>query len=109
MSEGAGRPKWLRKTGGEWEWAYNYMRRTSDRGMRIRVMYATRGEPCYEMVADAIAYLQEKTDGSDFVTRLRNALRQHRHRSLQAGKNRKPYSFTRSCPREWCNCHGSGS
>ncbi|MFG0822809.1 hypothetical protein ACF8QE_25485 [Pseudomonas sp. GLN_3] len=46
------------------------------------------------MVADAIAYMQETRDGLEFVTRLRNALRQHRHRSLNAGKKRKPYSFT---------------
>ncbi|WP_144080574.1 hypothetical protein [Pseudomonas simiae] len=46
------------------------------------------------MVADAIAYLQGSRDGLEFVTRLRNALRQHRHRSLNAGKKRKPYAFT---------------
>ncbi len=50
--------------------------------------------PSYELVAETISRLQETSDGGAFVTRLRNALRQHRHRSLNAGKEKKPYSFT---------------
>ena len=71
------------------------MQQTSDEGIQTSLKYATRGkEPSYGMVTDAIAYLQGTRDGLEFVTRLRNALRQHRHRSLNAGKKRKPYSFT---------------
>ena len=95
MTGNAGRPRWLRKEGGEWEWAYRYMQQASDEGIQTSLKYATRGkEPSYGMVADAIAYLQGTRDGLEFVTCLRNALRQHRHRSLNAGKKRKPYSFT---------------
>lgn len=95
MTGNAARPRWLRKAGDEWEWAYRYMQQTPDEGIQTSLRYATRGkEPSYEVVADAIAYMQETRDGLEFVTRLRNALRQHRHRSLNAGKKRKPYSFT---------------
>lgn len=95
MTGNAGRLRWLRKAGGEWEWAYRYMQQTPDEGIQTSLRYAIRGkEPSYGMVADAIAYLQGTRDGLEFVTRLRNALRQHRHRSLNAGKKRKPYSFT---------------
>ena len=95
MTGNAGRPRWLRKEAGEWEWAYRYMQQASDEGVQTSFKYATRGkEPSYGMVADAIAYLQGTRDGLEFVTRLRNALRQHRRRSLNAGKKRKPYSFT---------------
>ena len=95
MTGNADRPRWLRKAGGEWEWAYRYMQQTPDEGIQTSLRYATRGkEPSYGMVADAIAYLQGTRDGLEFVTRLRNALRQHRHRSLNAGKKKKPYSFT---------------
>jgi len=95
MGGTAGRPKWLRKDGGEWEWVYKYMRQAADLGIKTSFRHATRGRaPSYEMVADAIAYLQETRDGLEFVTRLRNALRQHRHRSVNKEKNRKPYSFT---------------
>lgn len=44
-------------------------------------------------VASAIAYLQETRDGFEFVNRLRNALRQHRLRSANAEKGRKPYTI----------------
>ncbi|MCT9629239.1 hypothetical protein [Pseudomonas aeruginosa] len=95
MGGTAGRPKWLRNDGGEWEWVYKYMRQATDLGIKTSFRHATRGRaPSYEMVADAIAYLQETRDGLEFVTRLRNALRQHRHRSVNSEKNRKPYSFT---------------
>ncbi len=95
MSGSAGGPRWLRKAGGEWKWAYHYMQQATDPGIQTSLRHATRGkEPSYEMVAGAIAYLQETRDGLEFVTRLRNALRQHRHRSVNAGKKRKPYSFT---------------
>lgn len=95
MSSTADRPKWLRRDGGEWEWAYKYMRQATDLGIRTDLRRATRGRtPSYEMVADAIAYLQETRNGLEFVTRLRNALRQHRHRSGNAENKRKPYSFT---------------
>lgn len=95
MTGNSGRPRWLRKEGGEWEWAYRYMQQTPDEGIQTSLKYATRGkEPSYGMVADAIVYLQGTRDGLEFVTRLRNTLRQHRHRSLNAGKKRKPYSFT---------------
>lgn len=95
MTKSTGRPRWLRKTGGEWEWAYRYMQQTPEDGIQVSLSHATRGkEPSYEMVADTIAYLRETRDGPEFVTRLRNALRQHRHRSVNAGKQRKPYSFT---------------
>lgn len=95
MSGGGDRPKWLRKTGGEWEWAYSYMQQETDPGIQTSLSYATSGkEPSYEMIADAIEYLQKTRDGLEFVTRLRNALRQHRHRSLHAEKKRKPYTFT---------------
>lgn len=94
MGGTAGRPQWLRKDGGEWEWAYRYMRQATDPAIKTSVRYATRGRtPSYEMVANAIAYLQETRDGLEFVTRLRNALRQHRHRSVNAAKERKPYTF----------------
>ncbi|MDI3667739.1 hypothetical protein ACM7LY_23085 [Pseudomonas aeruginosa] len=95
MSGSAGRPRWLRKAGGEWEWAYSYMQQATEKGIRTRIRYATWGkDPCYEMVADSIAYLQETSDGLEFVTRLRNALRQRRYRSESADKKRKPYTFT---------------
>ena len=95
MTGNAGRPRWLRKAGDEWEWAYRYMHQSPDEKIQTRLRHVTRGkDPSYGMVADAIAYLQETRDGLEFVTRLRNALRQHRHRSLNAGKKRKPYSFT---------------
>ena len=90
------RPRWLKKEGGEWEWAYRYMQQqTSETGIKIAIRRMTwRKKPSYELVAETISYLQETSDGGTFVTRLRNALRQHRHRSLNAGKEKKPYSFT---------------
>lgn len=95
MTGSGGRPRWLRTTGGEWEWAYRYMQQATDEGIQISLRYAVLGkEPNYQTVADAITYLQETRDGLEFVTRLRNALRQRRHRSANAGKKRKPYSFT---------------
>jgi hypothetical protein len=95
MGGKASRPRWLRKAGDEWVWAYRYMQQTPEPIIQISLKYAIRGrEPSYEVVTDAIAHLQESRDGLEFVTRLRNALRQHRHRSLNADKKRKPYSFT---------------
>lgn len=95
MNGRASRPRWLRKAGDEWEWAYRYMQQTPDPIMQTSLNYVTRGrEPSYEMVVDVLAHLQESRDGLEFVTRLKNALRQHRHRSLNADKRRKPYSFT---------------
>lgn len=90
------RPRWLKKEGGEWEWAYRYMRQqASERGIQIAIRRMTwQKKPSYELVAETISYLQETSDGGAFVTRLRNALRQHRHRSLNAGKKKKPYAFT---------------
>lgn len=90
------KPRWLKKEGGEWEWAYRYMQQqTTERGIQIAIKRMTwRKKPSYELVAETISYLQETSDGGAFVTRLRNALRQHRHRSLNAGKEKKPYSFT---------------
>lgn len=95
VSSATGRPQWLRKENGEWRWAYSYMQKTADKGIQVRIDHA-KGDraPSYEMVVDVIAYLQETRDGLAFVTRLQNALRQRRHRSVNAKNNRKPYSFT---------------
>lgn len=95
MSSSADKPRWLRKAGHEWEWAYDYMQKATDPGIQTRLRHFTLGkEPSYEMVIGAIAYLKESREGFEFVTRLRNALRQHRHRSMNALKKRRPYSFT---------------
>lgn len=94
MRGATGRPEWLRKDRSEWEWAYKYMANARDRGIQIRVDYALGDKaPSYETVASAIAYLQETRDGFEFVNRLRNALRQHRLRSANAEKGRKPYTI----------------
>ncbi|TXH98326.1 MAG: hypothetical protein E6Q72_01410 [Pseudomonas sp.] len=94
MSSTAGRPKWLRKDEGEWRWAYRYMRKATDLGIQTSVGHAMAGKsPCYEMVADTIAYLQKTDNGQKFVRRLMNALRQYRRRSANAEKKRKPYTF----------------
>ncbi|SDJ46886.1 hypothetical protein [Pseudomonas abietaniphila] len=97
MTKITARPRWLKKEGGEWEWAYRYMQQqATERGIKIAIKRMTwRKKPCHELVAETISYLQDTSDdGGAFVTRLRNALRQHRHRSLNAGKEKKPYSFT---------------
>ena len=95
MSSTAGRPKWLRKDEGEWKWAYRYMRQANDLGIQTSVGHAMAGKsPCYEIVADTIAYLQKTDNGQKFVRRLMNALRQYRRRSANAEKKRKPYTFT---------------
>lgn len=87
MSSSADKPRWLRKAGHEWEWAYDYMQKATDPGIQTRLRHFTLGkEPSYEMVIGAIAYLKESREGFEFVTRLRNALRQHRHRSMNALK-----------------------
>lgn len=96
MTKITARPRWLKKEGGEWEWAYRYMQQQApEERIKTSIRHMTRQKkPSYELVAETISYLQETIDGGAFVTRLRNALRQHRHRSLNAGKEMKPYSFT---------------
>lgn len=95
MTGNTNRLKWLRHTGDEWKWAYSYMQQAPDEGIQRSLRYVRQErEPSYGLVADTIAYLQKTRDGLEFVTRLKNALRQHRHRSLNACKKRKPYSFT---------------
>lgn len=73
--------RWLRKEGGEWKWAYEYMKRNAYRGIKIRINYAqNKRQPSHETCLDVIRYLGETEDGRDFIRRLRDSLRQYRKR-----------------------------
>ncbi|SDV01009.1 hypothetical protein [Pseudomonas mucidolens] len=85
--------KWLRRSGDEWRWVQQYISRHADARMRGNTeRFARRKVEGYDQVVVDIADFEQTTEGLKFVTRLKNALRQHRYRS--ASNSRKPCTFS---------------
>ncbi|QJI30357.1 hypothetical protein HKK55_17155 [Pseudomonas sp. ADAK18] len=85
--------KWLRRSGDEWRWVQQYISRHADARMRGNTeRFARRKVEGYDQVVVDIADFEQTTEGLKFVTRLKNALRQHRYRSASNG--RKPCTFS---------------
>lgn len=85
--------KWLSRVGGEWRWVQQYISRHADASMRAGTdRFARRKVEGYDQVVVDIADFELTTEGLKFVTRLKNALRQHRYRSASNG--RKPCTFS---------------
>ncbi|MCO7036125.1 hypothetical protein NAG83_06375 [Pseudomonas carnis] len=85
--------KWLRRSGDEWRWVQQYISTHADARMRGNTeRFARRMVEGYDQVVVDIADFEQTTEGLKFVTRLKNALRQHRYRSASNGK--KPCTFS---------------
>ena len=85
--------RWLRRSGDEWQWAQEYISKHADVAMRSGIRrLARRMEGGYDQVVADIAHLEQSAEGLKFITRLKNALRQHRYRAPSHG--RKPCTFS---------------
>lgn len=85
--------KWLSRSGDEWRWVQQYISRHAEARMRGNTeRFARRKVEGYDQVVVDIADFEQTTEGLKFVTRLKNALRQHRYRSASNG--RKPCTFS---------------
>lgn len=97
MTNGKIDPKWLRRGSDEWQWAERYISKRADSAMRDDIRrFARRVEGGYDQVVADVSYLEQSAEGALFVTRLKNALRQHRSRSSSNGKKQRIFSLPRA-------------
>jgi hypothetical protein len=91
MTKDGNELKWLRND--EWQWAQQYMDEHADPAMHAAALhFAPKMAFDYAQTVNYIAYFEQTVEGLKFVTRLKNALRQHRYRAPSHG--RKLCTFT---------------